>query len=370
MEGQEGTTLTLTRRERLVWAALASDVRIGPKSFAVLRAAVPRLEVLWDQPGAAGHGFGLPTELAQRIHEVRQAVSLDALAERLERLDVRVLTLHDVEYPVLLREIAVPPAVLFVRGQLAETPTVAVVGTRIMTPYGKRVVSDIVCQLARQGVTIVSGLALGIDGAAHRAALEGKGKTWAVLASGVDQPYPATHRQLATDILAADGALVSEFPLGMGALRHHFPIRNRIIAGLSRATLVIEAAERSGSLITARSALESNRDVFAVPGSVYAVGSSGPHMLISMGAKLVQTADDILHELHLVQAASEAVTREIVPDSQEEALILGQLGADPLTIDELALTTELDAATVMSTVTLMEMKGRVRHLGNNCFVRR
>lgn len=364
----EGSTLALTRRERLVWAALASDIRIGPKSFAALRRAAPQLESIWDHSHLAD--LGLPAELVERIACIRRDISLDALDERLTRLGVQALTIEDAAYPALLKEIAVPPAVLFVRGELTDGPTLAVVGTRMMTPYGKRVVGDLVCELARQGLTIVSGLALGIDGAAHRAALEGKGKTWGVLASGVDHPYPATHRGLADDMLATGGALVSEFPLGTGALRHHFPIRNRIIAGLSRATLVIEAAAQSGSLITARSALEANRDVFAVPGSVYAIGSTGPHMLIGMGAKLVQTADDILHELHLVQAQSEATTRQIVPDSHEEALILAQLGADPLTIDELAVATNMDAAVVMSTVTLMEMKGRLRHLGNNCFVRR
>ena len=366
----EGETLVLTRRERLIWAALASDLRFGPKSFMTVRSRMPNMQALWDQSEQDWQQAGIPNELVARIGEIRKASNLEVLDERLQSGGVELLTIEDQAYPALLKEIAVPPAVLFVKGTLPDMPTVAVVGTRMMTPYGKRVVADVVGELSRQGLVIVSGLALGIDGAAHRAALESRGKTWAVLASGVDQPYPATHRQLARDILETGGALISEFPLGTGALKHHFPIRNRIIAGLSRATLVIEAAEQSGSLITARSALEANRDVFAIPGSVYAPGSKGPHMLIQMGAKLVQSADDILQELHLVNAKTEQQTRNIVPDSKEEALILEQLGAEPITIDDLAIATELDASMVMSTVTLMEMKGRIRHLGNNCFVRR
>jgi DNA processing protein len=367
VEGE--TTLALTRRERLIWAALASDLRFGPKSFRLLLAQVPQLEQVWDE-GDKMLMPGVPPEIVGRVFEIRCQTNLEQLQEKLERNSVQVLTLQDEAYPALLKEIAVPPAVLFVRGELVDQPTIAVVGTRSMTPYGKRVVGDIVTELARQGLVIVSGLALGIDGAAHRAALEGKGKTWAVLASGVDQPYPASHRQLANDILASGGALISEFPLGTGALKHHFPIRNRIIAGLSRATLVIEAGEQSGTLLTARSALESNRDVLTVPGSIYSPHSRGPHSLLQLGAKLVQSAEDILFELHLTNTKNEQVVKTIVPDSNEEALILSNLGAEPISMDDLVVAVGLDAATVMSTVTLMEMKGRLRNLGNNCFVRR
>lgn len=365
----EGATLAVSDRERLIWAALASDLRFGPKSFQHLLAYTSELASLWDE---IDHSLlpGVHPELVGRIIQIKQQTNLEQLHEKLARLSVQVITLHDPAYPALLKEIAVPPAVLFVRGELVDQPTIAVVGTRSMTPYGKRVVGDIVTELARQGLVVVSGLALGIDGAAHRAALDGKGGTWAVLASGVDQPYPASHRQLAQDILASGGALISEFPLGTGALRHHFPIRNRIIAGLSKATLVIEASEQSGTLLTARAALESNRDVLTVPGSIYSPHSRGPHSLLQLGAKLVQSAEDVLFELHLTNTRNEQVVKTIVPDSNEEALILAALGADPMTMDDLVEAVGLPAATVMSTVTLMEMKGRLRNLGNNCFVRR
>lgn len=369
MTQAEGATLAVSHRERLIWAALASNLRFGPKSFQRVLQYSDQLERLWDEI----HNSllpGLHPELVQRIIAIRQQTNLEQLQEKLTRLNVQVLTLRDATYPELLKEITVPPAVLFVQGELVDQPTIAVVGTRLMTPYGKRVVGDIVAELARQGIVVVSGLALGIDGAAHRAALDGKGKTWAVLASGVDQPYPASHRQLAHDIVAAGGALISEFPLGTGALRHHFPIRNRIIAGLSKATLVIEASEQSGTLLTARAALESNRDVLTVPGSIYSPHSRGPHSLLQLGAKLVQSVDDVLFELHLTNIRNEQITKTIVPDSNEEALILAQLGVEPITMDDLVVAVGLDAATVMSTVTLMEMKGRLRNLGNNCFVRR
>lgn len=370
MAAGEGTTLAVSGRERLLWAALASDVTFGPKRFQLLLSRVPDIATVWDAPVRDMGEWALPRELAEKVVTIRQAADLGSLQARLDAGRIRVVTLMDPDYPPLLREIAVPPAVLFIRGALSDRPAVAVVGTRSMTPYGTRVVGDIVTELARQGVVIVSGLALGIDGAAHRAALDGNGTTWAVLASGVDHPYPVTHRRLADAILGNGGALVSEFPLGMGALRHHFPIRNRIIAGLARATLVIEAAEHSGSLLTARSALESNRDVLTVPGSVYSPHSKGPHALLGLGARLVQSADDVLFELDLLRTADEQQAKQVIPDSHEEAVILAKLGAEPVPLDDLVAATGLAAATVMSTVTLMELKGRVRNLGNNSFVRR
>ncbi len=370
MTAGEGTTLAVSSRERLLWAALASDLRFGPKSFQLLLARVPDIATAWDTPARAVGEWGLPREAAERFLAARQAADLDALEAAFDRHQVRVLTLMDPGYPSLLREIAVPPAVLFLRGELADRPALAVVGTRSMTPYGARVVGDIVPELARQGIAVVSGLALGVDGAAHRAALEGNGVTWAVLASGVDRPYPMTHRGLAEQILERGGALVSEFPLGTGALKHHFPIRNRIIAGLARATLVIEASDRSGTLLTARSALEANRDVLAVPGSIYSPHSRGPHALLGLGAKLVQSAADVLAELDLADAAQEQQAKAVLPDSAEEAAVLAVLGSEPLPLDDLTEAAGLDAATVLSTLTLMELKGRVRNLGNNAFVRR
>lgn len=235
-----------------------------------------------------------------------------------------------------------------------------------MSAYGKRVVGDFVPRVARKAV-IVSGLALGVDAEAHRATIAADEVTWAVLGSGVDVPYPAAHRSLAEAIVAHGGALLSEFPLGTRPQRHHFPIRNRIIAGLSRATIVIEAAERSGSLLTARAALEANRDVFAVPGPIYSAHSAGPHRLIQVGAKLVHSPDDIFDELGLgrVQVASGTASA----DSAEESVILEALGVDPIAFDDLVLTTTLESSTCLSTLTLMEMKGKVRNLGANTYVR-
>lgn len=288
----------------------------------------------------------------------------------LEAKGVQFLTLEDEAYPTRLREIAVPPAVLYVRGTISDEPMVAVVGTRRMTTYGKRATDEIVQVLARVGITIVSGLALGIDGAAHRATLEAEGKTVAVLPSGIDAVYPASHRGLAEQIVACGGALVSEFPPGTAALRHHFPIRNRIIAGVAQATLVIEAAIESGSLLTARSALEANRDVFAVPGSIFSPLSAGPHHLIQLGAKLVHSADDLLVETGLARAGEEAEVRAVLPDSAEEAAVLEVLGPEPILIDDLIAAVSLDSTVTLSTLTLMEMKGRVRNLGGNQYVRR
>lgn len=363
-------TQMIDDQERGVWAALASDLRFGARHFAALRAGGMSLTELWNESSDALLQLGFESDLVALFAEIRGKTSPERVLEKLAQQQIQIFTLLDDEYPANLKEIAVPPAVLYVRGELAEGPRVAVVGTRKMSSYGKRVTDDLVQPLARAGITIVSGLAIGIDGQAHRSTVDAKGITWAILPGGVDTPYPTSHQPIARQIVEGGGALISEFPPGTGALRHHFPIRNRIIAGLSQATIVIEAAAQSGTLLTAHSALESNRDVFAVPGSIYAAGSEGPHRLLQLGAKLIHSADDVFVELGLQDASQEQQSRAIIPDSPQEAALLNVLGSEPIDLDVLIESVELDSATVMSTLTLMEMKGRARNLGGNQYVRR
>lgn len=360
----------MSRTERAVWAALASDIRFGARHFAYLLALGKPLSELWKTRVGTLRKSRLPGPVVDLFVELRTKTDPPTLLESLTAKQIEVRTLSDETYPRLLREIAVPPAVLFIRGTLDDRPAIAIVGTRKMSVYGRRVTDELVPPLVASGLTVVSGLALGIDGTAHEATLRAGGTTWAILPGGVDRPYPASHEPLARRILESGGALVSEFPPGAEALRHHFPIRNRIIAGLARATIVIEAAERSGSLLTARSALEANRDIFTVPGSIYSPGSAGPHRLIQLGAKLIHDPNDLLVELGLEQGSVEQRSRVILPDSREERLILDVLGPEPLPLDALVSQIDLDAASVMSTLTLMEMKGRVRNLGGNQYVRR
>jgi len=282
----------------------------------------------------------------------------------LEETDNRLLTFTDRFYPPLLREISGPPPLLFVRGDPAVLafPQIAVVGSRNPTRGGAdnaRAFSD---SLARSGLTITSGLALGIDACAHEAALAAGGTTIAVAATGLDRVYPAAHRELAHAI-AAHGALVSEFPLGTPPKREHFPRRNRLISGLALGVLVVEAAVKSGSLITARYAGDQGREVFAIPGSIHSPLARGCHALIRQGAKLVETAQDILEELGALAQFSSAPAVDnaspAAPDDPALARLLELMGHDPVDMDTLIAHSGLTAGAVSSMLLLMELRGLV-----------
>jgi len=245
---------------------------------------------------------------------------------------------------------------------------VAVVGTRRVTAYGRQVVERLVPELSRAGVTIVSGLARGIDGVAHRVALASGGRTLAVLGSGLDRMYPTEHAALAREIVG-QGAVLSEFPLGTPPDALNFPRRNRIISGLAMGTLVVEAGSTSGALITADFALEQGRDVFAVPGSILSPASDGPNRLIKEGAKPVTCAQDILEELNLTAVAQHEAVREALPENDTETALLRLLSQEPLHVDELGRTAALPVAEVSSALTMLELKGLVRQVGGMNYVR-
>jgi DNA processing protein len=274
-----------------------------------------------------------------------------------------LLAITDSDYPALLREIADAPPLLYVRGEpaLLARPQLAVVGSRNPTRGGVDNAEAFAAHLARAGLVITSGLALGIDAAAHRATLEANGFTIAVAATGLDRVYPASHRELAHAI-SAHGALVSDFPLGMPPKRENFPQRNRLISGLSLGVLVVEAAERSGSLITARLAAEQGREVFAIPGSIHSPLARGCHKLIRQGAKLVETAQDILEELGpLAQVAAQQVeSPTIAPKlAPEQTALLELIGYDPVDMDTLVARSGLTAAELSSMLLHMELHGLV-----------
>jgi DNA processing protein len=278
-----------------------------------------------------------------------------------------LLTWSDSDYPVLLREIPDPPLVLYIVGErrLVSARQLAIVGSRNPTPMGRENARAFAKNLSGAGLVITSGMALGVDGAAHRGTLEAGGKTIAVAGTGLDRVYPARHRELAHEIVK-QGVLVSEFPLGTPPLPENFPVRNRIISGLSLGTLVVEAALQSGSLITARMANEQGREVFAIPGSIHAPQSRGCHALIRQGAKLVETAQDILEELGpLAGVALQALHENMPPgprlDSKMEAL-LEHIGHDPVSVDALIERSGLTADAVSSMLLQMELDGLV----SNC----
>jgi DNA processing protein len=290
---------------------------------------------------------------------------------RMTAQGIEAVTLSDAEYPPLLKEIYAPPPVIFRRGTLLpdDQLALAVVGTRSASAYGRLVTERFVSALVDNGVTIVSGLARGIDAVAHRVALQNGGRTLAVLGSGVDTIYPSEHRGLA-DAILANGALLSEYGPGTKPERDNFPARNRLIAGMTRGTLVVEAGEVSGALITARMALEQNREVFAVPGNVTSTASTGTNALIRHGeAKLVARVEDILEELNPDLVAEQLRLVDLLPDNELESALLRALSAEPLHVDDLSRATSLPVATVSSTLTMLEMKGSVKHAGGMVYAR-
>ena len=342
---------------------------IGPARLRMLLDAFGDVETAWHASADALRRAGLDRRSLHNLLETRARVDLDQEVRRVERAGARAITWEDPDYPSLLQEIPDPPPLLYVRGTLEpeDAWAVAVVGTRRASVYGKEVTRRLVTELARSGITVVSGLARGIDGVAHRAALEAGGRTIAVLGCGVDRVYPPEHRSLARRIVE-QGALISEYPLGTPPEARNFPPRNRIISGLSLGVLITEAGQGSGALITADYAAEQGRDVFAVPGSILAAGSAGTNRLIQEGAKLVMESADVLRELNLTMVAEQAQAREVLPETETEAAILAHLGTEPVHVDDLGRMVGLPIAEVTSALTLMELKGMVRQVGGMKYV--
>lgn len=349
------------------WLGFAKIPSIGPNRFQKITNFFSSLEQAWHAPLSLLKQTGLEEGVINQIIETRPQINLDAELEKLERAQVKIITLEDADYPKLLKEIYAPPPIIFYRGSLpqADDFLLAVVGTRKFSIYGQQATISLTRTLAEQGLIIVSGLALGIDSLAHNATLDVNGKTIAVLGSGIESNniYPVSNRNLAEKIIGSGGCVLSEHPLGTPPLKPHFPRRNRIIAGLSLGTLVVEAPEKSGALITAQFALEQNREVFAVPGNITSPASGGTNNLIKMGARAVTHADDILECLNLKKATEYLVASSIIAESAEEEKVLNNLKLEPLHVDELTRLTELPISTLQATLTIMEMKGKVRHLG-------
>lgn len=355
---------------RVFWVLLSMVSQVGPARFKRLLEVFGEPEAAWKAGPRALAEAGLDRRAIEGLAELRAKLDPAEVWGRIQRLGVTVLTLDDPAYPEHLGHISDPPPVLYLRGELlpADRWAVAVVGTRRMTAYGRQVVERLVPELARAGVTVVSGLARGVDAAAHRATLEAGGRTVAVLGSGLDRLYPTEHAPLAREITAR-GAVVSEFPLGTPPDALNFPRRNRIISGLAMGTLVIEANETSGALITADFALEQGRDVFAVPGSILSPASAGPNWLVKEGAKPVTSARDVLEELNLTAVAQHQAVREALPENETEAALLRLLSSEPLHVDELGRSSALPAAAVSSALTMLELKGLVRQVGGMNYVR-
>lgn len=356
--------------ERAWWLAFMQVPGIGPTRFRALVDGFGTLEQAWNAQESELREV-LSGQLVAAIVAARSDVDVAALYTKSTRDGVSVTCWADDDYPALLREVPAPPPVLYYRGQLVATDTtaVAIVGTRKMTRYGQDMARSIAFDLARAGVTIVSGLALGIDGIAHRAALEAGGRTIAVLGSGIDIIYPGKHRDLARKI-EQQGAIITEYPPGTPPDRFNFPPRNRIISGLSRGVVVIEAPDRSGALITVDFAAEQGRDAFAVPGPVNAPASAGCLRILRDGATLVRSAEDVLEDLHIRPVDYEERDEEPGVLSDDDRRLLAVLTSQPQHIDDIAAQLGKTVADVSGELMMLELQGSVQGGGGGYYSRR
>jgi DNA processing protein len=351
------------------YLALARVRGIGPTRVRALQKYFPSLAEAWCASLSDLADCGLDAKSAASLIETRKTVQPEHELERVQKAGAMALCWDDAAYPKLLREVEDSPPVLFVKGRItdADTWAVALVGTRQATVYGREVAEMLATELVRNNITVVSGLARGIDASAHAAALKGGGRTLAVLGCGVDVVYPPEHRKLAQQV-AEQGALVSEYPIGTPPDANNFPPRNRIISGLSLGVVVVEADERSGALITTDFAAEQGREVFAVPGNIFNRSSKGTNKLIQQGAKAVLDVNSILEELNLRMVADRVEVQALAPENDTERLLLQKLSYEPTPTDELVRTLELPADVVNAALVLMELKGMVRQANGTSYV--
>lgn len=356
--------------ERQYWVGLNMVKGIGAARLRALLEIFGDARSAWEAPDESLRASGLPNGIVDNLLKLRSSISLEAVWENIRAQGIRVLIWDDDDYPRRLREIANPPPVLYLRGALSDADewAVAIVGTRRITAYGHQIAERIAAHLVAAGITVVSGLALGVDTVAHQSALDSGGRTLAVLGSGVDRIYPPRNRKLAEDIIES-GALISDYPPGTPPEAGNFPPRNRIISGLSLATVVVEAGERSGALITANFAAEQGRDVFAVPGNVLAPQSRGTNHLIQTGAFPLLDPQEILDTLDLTRVVEYRQARIVLPADATEARLFDLLEHEPLHVDEIRTQAGLPIEQVTAALALMELKGMVRQVGGMRYVK-
>lgn len=352
------------------WIGFQRIPGVGSRSILELNRRFGSLAAAWNASAADLADAGVNNRISSTISEHRTRIDLDHEMEELDRHDLTAVTYDDVIYPRLLREIDHPPAVLYVRGDLRPEDDVSIgmVGTRRATQYGIDMAKRLASDLARSEVTVVSGLALGVDTASHRAALEAGGRTIAVCGCGLDTVYPPKNRRLAHEI-AANGALISEYPVGTKPDARNFPARNRIISGIVRGLIVVEAPRKSGALITASFAADQGRDVYAVPGSALSRASDGCHKLIRDGATLVTNARQIMEALNIESAHSAVQSRMVLPESDVERDLFELIGAEPRHINELCRESNLTIQETNGLLLAMELKGLIRQQGAQHYVR-
>lgn len=319
----------------------------------------PNLKIAWEASESDYIKAGLKEKQAKELKDHIKSFNQEKYLNLLDILNIDIISILDSGYPRLLKEIHSPPFIIYVKGKLIseDENAIAIVGSRKATDYGRRITNELSSELAFAGITIISGLALGLDTQAHSAALNAGGRTIAVLANGLDMIYPISNNNLAKDIIN-NGAIISEQPLGMPALKPNFPARNRIISGLSQGVLITEAGDKSGTLHTANFALEQNRQVYAVPGPIYNPLAHGPNKLIKLGAKLVTSSYDILEDFGIEQ-------KKIIikPENNDEKLIFDILRNGEKYIDEITKISKKSSEEISGIISLMEINGKIIHLG-------
>ena len=345
---------------------------LGPRSLGKLIGYFESGERIWHAQKSELMQSGISEKIADRIIQERSKIDPDTQWKIIQDEQIDIIPFDSPHYPLLLKEIPSCPYLLYARGSMdiLSAPSIAIVGSRSFTAYGKMAAEHLSKEIARAGICVTSGLAFGIDALAHQGTLSAKGKTIAVLGNSLDNASisPRANFNLSRQILANEGLLISEFAPRTQASKFTFPMRNRIIAGISLATLVIEAAEKSGSLITANYALEFNRDVFAVPGSIFSPQSEGTNNLIKRGAKLVGSVHDILEELRFqeVEPTHETMPELLLTDTERAVFTL--LSHEPLHVDRIIKLTTLDTSQTISTLTMLEIKGMIRNIGGQNYV--
>ncbi len=356
---------SVTSDSKKFWLGFSRVKGIGAARTQILIKYFGDLAVAWRASEKQLREAGLSPKPVQSLLELRRNFDLDGEYQRIIDSGIQILTLDDPSYPKRLATIDYPPPVLFLKGDLQPDDdfSVAIVGTRRVTSYGRQVATELARYLAQNQMTVISGLARGVDGIAHQAALDAGGRTLAVLGSGVDVIYPPEHRSLAASIVQ-NGALISDYYPGTSPEGNNFPPRNRIISGLSLAVVIVEAGERSGALITANFAAGQGRDVFAVPGPIYAPRSKGTNRLIRDGALPLLEFSEILEALQLAQIEDYRYAKQVIPENDIELLLMETLRDEPMHINEIKAVTELPIDKISSALVLMELKGLVRNTGN------
>ena len=352
--------------EKICWIGFSAFPGIGPKRFNLLKQYFGSARKAWQASHGALLKAGLPQKLVNNFESFRKKFEPKSIFRQLEKSAIRVLTIKDDDYPSNLKKLENAPFVIYLKGKLKpqDELALAVVGTRKMTSYGREVTESLVTDLVAAGLTIISGMAYGVDILAHNTALEVGGRTIGVWAGGLDSVDPGFRKNLVEKILKTkQGAIISEFPLGLNPSRGTFPARNRLISGLALGVLVTEAAQDSGSLITAEHARKQGRKVFAIPGPITSQLTAGTAKLLQSGAKLVYHVKDILDEIDLTERWQKIKAKMVLPESQEEAEILKILENETKHLDQIVRESGLATSQVMSLVSMMEIRGKIKNLG-------